>query len=131
MPLRNVLGLDSTGTGADGYLKLRGRVNLHWAYKGITAYLGGNYIDGFDDTDANFKLYKVRARFITDAQVSYSFRGTAKPALRDTKVNVGVRNLADWDPPQAYGGGGNTTGYPNALYTSEGRSWYVSVNRKF
>ena len=130
-PLRSVLGLDSTGTGADGFLKLRGRVNLNWAYKGVTVYLGGNYIDGFEDTDANFNPYHVRDRFITDAQVSYTIRGTARPALRDTKVNVGVRNLADWDPPQAYGGGGNTTGYPGALYTSEGRFWYVSVNRKF
>ena len=131
VPLRNVLGSDSTGVGADGYLKLRGRVNLNWSYRGLTAYLGVNYIDGFDDTDANFNPYHVRDRYITDAQITYSFRGTAKPALRDTKVSLGVRNLFDWDPPQAYGGGGNTTGYPGALYTSEGRFWYLSATRKF
>ena len=130
-PLRDVLGLDSTGVGADGYLKLRGRVNLNWAYKGLTAYLGVNYIDGFSDTDANFNPYHVRERFITDAQVAYAFRSAARPALRDTKISLGVRNLFDWDPPQAYGGGGNTTGYPGALYTSEGRFWYLSATRKF
>ena len=131
VPLRNVLGSDSTGVGADGYLKLRGRVNLNWAYKGLTAYLGVNYIDGFNDTDANFNPYHVRDRYITDAQVTYAFRSAARPALRDTKVSLGVRNLFDWDPPQAYGGGGNTTGYPGALYTSEGRFWYLSATRKF
>ena len=131
VPLRRVLGLDATGTGADGYLKLKGRVNLNWAYKGFSTYLGGSYIDGFDDTDANFNFYHVRARFITDAQVSYAFRGAVKPALRDTRINLGVRNLADWDPPQAYGNGGNSSGYPGAIYTSEGRFVYFSANRKF
>lgn len=131
VPLRSVLGADSTGVAADGYLKLKGRVNLNWAYKGFGVYAGGTYTDGFDDTDRSGNAYHVGDRFIIDTQVSYAFRATAKPAMRDTRINVGVRNLADWDPPQAYGGGGNTTGYPGGLYTAEGRFWYVSVKRKF
>ena len=70
-------------------------------------------------------------RYLVDGQVTYNFRGTHGRWLRDTKVSLGVRNVADWDPPQAYGGGGNTTGYPGGLYTSEGRFWYLSVGRKF
>jgi hypothetical protein len=51
--------------------------------------------------------------------------------LRETKVTLGARNLLDWDPPQAYGGGRNTTGYPGYLYTAENRFWYVSLGRRF
>ena len=131
MAARRVLGTDSTGVGADGYLKLKGRVNLNWAYKGFGVYTGGTYTAGFEDTDPNGNSYRVKDRFIIDAQVSYALRAGARRLLRDTKLNLGVRNLADWDPPQAYGGGGNTSGYPGALYTSEGRFWYLSVNRKF
>ncbi|MEO6243808.1 MAG: hypothetical protein ABIQ12_00110, partial [Opitutaceae bacterium] len=72
-----------------------------------------------------------RERFITDAQVSYAFRGTTKAWLRDTRITAGVRNLMDWDPPQAHGNGGNTSGYPGGIYTSEGRFIYLSASRKF
>ena len=57
--------------------------------------------------------------------------GKPKQLWRDAKLTLGVRNLFDWDPPQAYGGGGNTTGYPSYIYTSENRFWYISASRKF
>jgi iron complex outermembrane receptor protein len=129
--LQNRLGDDSSGVAADGYLKLRGRVNVNWAYKGFNVHVAGNYTDGFADVDAAGNDFKVGDRFLIDGQVSYSFRGHEKRLLRDTKVTVGARNLFDWDPPQAYGGGRNTTGYPGYLYTSENRFWYVSLTRKF
>jgi outer membrane receptor protein involved in Fe transport len=131
VPLRSVLGEDSTGVGADGYLKWKGRVNLNWAYKGFNVHFSGNYTDGFADVDPNGNPFDVHDRFLVDGQVSYSFRAAQKRLLRDTKVTLGARNLFDWDPPQAYGGGGNTTGYPSYLYTAENRFWYVSVSRKF
>jgi iron complex outermembrane receptor protein len=130
-PLQDVRGADSSGTAADAYLKLRGRVNLNWAYKGFNVYVGGSYTDGFDDIDPAGADFEVGDRFLIDSQVAYSFRGHDKRLLRDTKVTLGVRNLFDWDPPQAYGGGRNTTGYPGYLYTSENRFWYVSLTRKF
>lgn len=130
-PLQDVLGGDSSGVAADAYLKLRGRVNVNWAYKGFNVHVAGSYTDGFDDIDTAGNDFEVGDRFLIDGQVSYSFRGHEKLLLRDTKVTLGARNLFDWDPPQAYGGGRNTTGYPGYLYTSENRFWYVSLTRKF
>jgi outer membrane receptor for ferrienterochelin and colicin len=131
VPLQDVLGRDSSGVAADGYLKLKGRVNLNWAYKGFNAHLAGSYTDGFSDTDPNGNPYEVHDRFLVDGQVSYAFPGHRRRLFRDTKLTLGIRNIFDWDPPQAYGGGSNTTGYPGFLYTAENRFWYVSVNRKF
>jgi iron complex outermembrane receptor protein len=125
-----VKGQDATGTGDYGYLKWRGRVSLSWAYRNFSTYLSGYYMSGFEDADENNEPFGVDATMTYDAQVAYSFRSTRR-WLRDTKVAVGMRNLLDRDPPRAIGGGGNTNGYPGYLYTSEGRFWYVSANRKF
>jgi hypothetical protein len=130
-PMRSVLGQDSTGVAANGYLKLKGRVYLGWAYKGFNAHVAGTYTDGFTDYTPDRVERQVGDRFTLDLQVSYSFRSAAPKTLRDTRLTLGVRNLYNWDPPQAYGAGGNTTGYPSHLYTSEGRFWYMSVGRKF
>ena len=129
--LRSLLGSDATGSAAYGYLKWKGRVNLNWAYKGFNVHASGSYTDGFDDIDPNGNPYQVHDRFLIDGQVSYSFRGQQRRLLRDTKVTLGMRNLFDWDPPQAYGGGTNTTGYPGYLYTAENQFWYVALSRKF
>lgn len=129
-PLRDVLGLDSTGSGENGYLKLKGRVTLNWSYKGFNVHTQGLYTDGFADTDADGNPRQVNDRFLINTQVGYSFRGDHGRILRDARVNVGVRNLFDWDPPKSLGGGTNASGYPGYLYTSENQFWYVSVSRK-
>jgi outer membrane receptor protein involved in Fe transport len=128
---QSVLGRDSTGTGNDGYLRWKGRVNLSWLYKNFNIYLSGHYTDGFTDRDASGNPYEVGSTFIADAQVAYSFRGRKSAWWRDTKVTLGARNLLDRDPPRALGAGGNTTGYPAYLYTAENRFWYLSLDRKF
>lgn len=130
-PLRSVLGQDSTSTAADGYLELKGRGVVNWSYRNWGVALVCHYTDGFEDFDPRGNDYRVRDRYLTDAQVSYTFRGSPKAWLRDTRLTLGARNIADWDPPQAYGNGGNTSGYPGGLYTSEGRFIYFSANRKF
>lgn len=129
--LVDYVGEDLTGTGDDGYLKWKGRVGLEWSYKGFNTVLSGNYTDGFNDLDINGNTFKIDSTWFIDTQVSYNFRDTFAPWLSDTRVNVGVRNLFDKDPPFASGWGGNSTGYPGFLYSSEGRFVYVSMSRKF
>jgi iron complex outermembrane receptor protein len=129
--MQDVLGDDSTGTGENGYLELKGRVNLHWGYKGFSVYVSGAYTDGFADADANGNPFEVKDTFLINGQVAYSFRGSRARLLRDAKLTVGVRNLFDRDPPLALGGGRNTTGYPGFLYTSENQFWYLAMSRKF
>ncbi|HVS53248.1 MAG TPA: TonB-dependent receptor [Opitutaceae bacterium] len=130
-PLVSVLGQDSTGTGDDGYLRWKGRVNLSWIYRNFDVYLSGAYTDGFTDRDLSGNPYEVGSTFITSGQLAYSFRSTRRAWLRDTKLTLGVRNLFDVDPPRALGDGGNSTGYPGAIYNAEGRFLYLSVDRKF
>ncbi|MBL9201173.1 MAG: hypothetical protein JNL39_11730, partial [Opitutaceae bacterium] len=128
---RSVLGQDSTSTAVDGYLEHKGRGQLSWNYRNWSVALICTYTDGFDDTDPLGNYYRVRDRYLTDVQLGYNFRGSPKAWLRDTRLTLGARNVADWDPPQAYGNGGNTSGYPGSLYTSEGRFIYFSATKKF
>ncbi|MGH7956936.1 MAG: TonB-dependent receptor domain-containing protein, partial [Opitutaceae bacterium] len=71
VPLQDVLGQDPSGVAADGYLKLKGRVNLNWAYKGFNVHFAGSYTDGFEDIDPDGAPYEVNDRFLVDSQVSY------------------------------------------------------------
>jgi iron complex outermembrane receptor protein len=130
-PLVDLVGFDSTGVGEDGYLEWKGRVNADWTYKNYNVFLSGQYTDGFEDVDANGDPLMVDSRFLVDGQVSYNFRDQFGPWLKDTKLTIGARNIFDRDPPHSEGFGGNSTGYPSFLYTSEGRFVYVSLSRKF
>jgi len=122
----------ATGTGSDdGYLRWKGRAQVEWSYKGLTTLLGANYTDGFWDVDLNGNNFMINSTWMFDMQLSYNFQSRFAPWLSDTRVAIGARNLFDKDPPYAAGNGGNSTGYPSFLYTSEGRFVYVSLTRKF
>ena len=127
----SVIGADATGSADYGYLEVRGRTSLSWAYRGFTVYLAGHYIDGFADEDPAGAPFEVADTVTVDAQVSYAFRDRHGPLLRDTKVSLGARNLLDRDPPRAFGGGTNSNGYPGFMYTAENLFWYAAVSRRF
>ncbi len=130
--LENVNQPTPEGTGSDnGYLKWKGRVQADWSYRGARLAIGTNYTDGFWDADLDGNPFFVRPTWIWDAQTSYTFHNQFGPWLADTKVALGVRNLFNRNPPYAAGGGGNSTGYPGFLYTSEGQFVYLAVDRKF
>jgi hypothetical protein len=65
----------------------------------------------------------VNSTLIHDGQVIFTFHNELGSWLADTKVTLVGRNLFDKNPPYAAGGGGNSTGYPSFLKTSEGRFW--------
>lgn len=121
------------GTGSDnGYLRWKGRAQINWTYKSVSAVFGGNYTDGFWDVDGNTgNNFFVSPTWIYDLQISYSIGTKFGPLLNNTKLALGARNLFDRDPPFASGNAGNSTGYPGFLYSSEGRFVYLSVSRKF
>ena len=54
-----------------------------------------------------------------------------KRVLNGTSVTIGCDNIFGQDPPDAYGFGGNGTGYPDFLYDSTGRFVYVQLTKKF
>jgi len=121
---------ESTGA-VNGYLRWKGRAQIEWAHRGFTTIFGGNYTDGFWDVDPDGNTFMIKSTWIYDAQVAYSFGNRSSAWLADTKVALGVRNVFDKDPPYAAAAGGNSTGYPSFLYSSEGRFLYVQLNRRF
>jgi len=54
-----------------------------------------------------------------------------KRVLNGTSITLGCDNIFGQDPPDAYGFGGNGTGYPDFLYDSTGRFVYVQLTKKF
>ena len=67
----------------------------------------------------------------TDTATSDVSLPLIKQILNGVTITVGVRNVFDKDPPQAFGFGGNSTNYPGFIYTAEGRFVYASLNKKF
>jgi len=120
------------GTGSDNaYLRWKGRAQVNWSYKGFDTVFAGNFNDGFWDVNLDGDDFFVKRTWMFDMQVSYNMQNRWAPYLSDTKLTLGVRNIFDKDPPYAAGAGGNSTGYPSFLYSSEGRFVYLSVTRKF
>jgi iron complex outermembrane receptor protein len=120
------------GTGSDNaYLRWKGRAQINWGYKGFDTVFAGNFNDGFWDVDLNGNNFFVKRTWFFDAQVSYNIQNRWAPWFSDTKITLGARNVFDKNPPYAAGAGGNSTGYPSFLYSSEGRFVYVSLTRKF
>jgi hypothetical protein len=54
-----------------------------------------------------------------------------KNLINNTTITVGCNNVFGQDPPQAYGQGGNSVGYPGFTYDATGRFVYVRLVKKF
>ena len=54
-----------------------------------------------------------------------------KNLLNNTTITVGCNNVFGQDPPQAFGEGGNSVGYPGFTYDATGRFVYVRLTKKF
>ncbi|MEO7932107.1 MAG: TonB-dependent receptor [Chthoniobacterales bacterium] len=158
LPMTEVSGTDSTGTGDDGYLKWKGIGSLTYDYKSFSAVATVNFTDGFEDLDPNGIPFEVNSLTTLDLLFSYTFGKDAqeetsqtgggydkdgkaiasgsselraKPWYADTTLSLGVRNVTDEKPPFASGFAGNSNGYPGYIYSSEGRFAFVSVTKKF
>lgn len=57
--------------------------------------------------------------------------GLCAVLLNGTRLTIGCTNLFDRDPPQAYGEGGNSVGYPGFTYDATGRFVYARMTKKF
>ncbi|MBA4135952.1 MAG: hypothetical protein C0518_01395 [Opitutus sp.] len=120
--------------GDDAFLKWKGQAFADWTWNDLTAHLVANYTHGFQDFDLNGDPYRVKATTTFDLQLSYKFFSSRDQSNRDwwsdIKLSAGVRNLFDKDPPIAYGGGGNSNGYPGFIYTTENRFIYFGFEKK-
>ena len=90
VPLAEVIGTDSTGTGDDGYLEWRGRVQAEWTMGNINVVFSGLYTDSFLEADPDEDgSNTVDSTWIFDTQINYTlFPGNANAFLADTKITV-------------------------------------------
>lgn len=96
------------------------KINLSstWTQDQWEAALFARYTDSQEDADYG----KTDSQWIVDAQVGYHLPWSAK-------VNVGIRNLLDEEPPFNY-----ELGFPyysTELYDPIGREYYIRYNQKF
>jgi outer membrane receptor protein involved in Fe transport len=129
----------SIGTANDGFLEWKGNAGIQWIFKNLTVNLNATYTDGFTDAmyadipgfDFSVVEFEVEDRIIVDVNASYTLFGDADTWYRDLTITVGVDNLFDEDPPYANDLLGNSSGYPDFLYTSENGFYWVEVSKKF
>ncbi|MGC9451120.1 MAG: TonB-dependent receptor domain-containing protein [Oceanipulchritudo sp.] len=129
----------SIGYANDGYLEWKGTISLQWLFKNWTVNINGNYTDGFTDYmyadipgfDFSVVEFEVEDRLIWDVNVSYTLFGDSDKWFRDITITAGIDNILDEDPPYANDLLGNSSGYPDFLYTSENSFYWIEVKKKF
>jgi outer membrane receptor for ferrienterochelin and colicin len=135
---------DTVGEATDfrsnnGYLRWKGTGNLQWIFENWTVNLNAVYTDGFNDAkyadipgfDFSVVEFEVEDRLIWNLNASYTLFGDVDEWYKDITITAGIDNLFDEDPPFADGLLGNSTGYPNFLYTPEGGFYWVQITKKF
>jgi len=130
-PMEQLVDQTNDGEGQDAYLRWKGTAQADWSMGGYKANIIGHYINGFHDFDLNGDDRRVGSSVTWDVQFSYTLRDEFGAYLKDTTMTVGVFNLFDRNPPLSQFQGSNPNNYPGFIYTSEGRMWYVSLDKKF
>ncbi len=109
-------------------------LTLDWKMGPWTAGIAQNYQRGYTDipgtfedaTDPAFKARRVSEYVTYDIQGSYA-------GFKNTKINFGVRNLLNTDPPYTNAGGQNyfQSGYDPGYADPRGRFFYASLTYAF
>jgi iron complex outermembrane receptor protein len=109
-------------------------LTLGWSQDIWEVTLTQNYQAGYDDLPGNFQdpeapgfeLHEVSSYLTHDVQAAF----TGIDAMR---IAVGVRNIADRDPPYTNAGGQNffQTGYDPGYADPRGRFYYASLTYSF
>ena len=113
---------------------LSGVLNLHlmWRLKEWGAGVSVNYVSEFIDTSTNAtvddeKIFLPIASMTTvDAYASYKFAENS--TLSGAYIRLGVRNLADEEPPMA---DNYWHGYSGDYHSNRGRYFYVNLSKSF
>lgn len=125
-----------SGTGdlvrQNGRPQWRGNGSIGWKMNQWGAGLKYKYISDFEDTSLQITndagedvTYVVDSWSTMDAYVNYRFE--QQGWLNQTAVTMGIRNLADKEPPFA----DNTFGYNSSTHANKGRYFYLNINKKF
>jgi len=149
----NVAPTENDSVGVGGVTRWRGATNVSWRKGpwsgGLGAYYIGENLDNGAATTAaiyeslgrpdyikekftggrNVYYYKNDAVVTFNLSVGYRFGADASPWLRETRIRLGVTNVADKEPPV----GSGQFGYDPSVYQNlvVGRSWNLEVTKKF
>ena len=137
--MTNFVEEDSSGAAQDGYLRWKANASLGWMYENHQFTIRARYRDGFNDgkyadavnLDFDSVFFEVKDRILFDVQYVTTFFRDSNDWFKDLQLTVGIRNVLDTDPPESNGFLASSTGYPDFLYTSEGRFWYAGIKKAF
>jgi outer membrane receptor protein involved in Fe transport len=113
----------------DGRPKWRATGIVTWRLGKVSVGYFGSYVGPVNDTGATLAdgtPWRVDDYLTHNLYVQYSFR-TSGGLLDNTRLRVGVRNIANKMPPLA----DTSFGYIGDLYPITGRSFYASIRKKF
>jgi outer membrane receptor protein involved in Fe transport len=125
-------GIAITGAGSligqGGNPEWRGSANLSWRLGPWRAGAQLNYVGPVEDTGSALidgEFFRVKSWTTVSLYGQYDYEGEGP--LKDSSIRVGVRNVADKDPPLA----SVNFGYLGALHNALGRFTYVQLSKRF
>jgi iron complex outermembrane receptor protein len=131
----NLEGVKVAGVGdlieQDGSPEWRAKSSFNWRLKQWGAGVSVNYVSEFIDTSTNAtvdgeKIFLPIASMTTvDVYASYKFSGGV---LDGSYVRVGIRNIADEEPPVA---DNYWHGYSGDYHSNRGRYMYMNLSKTF
>ncbi len=116
--------------GFESIPRLRMLTSLFWNMKGIEFGVTGNFMGSYRDSALAGFDRAIEEYWTVDLQASYDFTGNTRyELLNQTKLTVGVMNVADNPPP--FVGASFADNYDRALNDLRQQFVYVSLNKKF
>ncbi|MCJ8320858.1 MAG: TonB-dependent receptor [Colwellia sp.] len=116
----------------DGNPEWRAKSSLNWRLNQWGAGVSVNYVSEFIDTSTNAtvddeKIFLPIAS-MTTVNVYASYKFSEDSALQGTYVRLGVRNIADEEPPMA---DNYWHGYSGDYHSNRGRYIYMNLSKSF
>ena len=127
-------GLTGTVRYYDGFHELDPNGNEHWVSQTFRFDLQGSYTFLYPQREENSPVAgysKGSGAPAKESALATSATSLWQTLLHDTRFTIGCNNVFDQDPPQAFGFGGNSVGYPGFTYDATGQFVYVRLTKKF
>jgi iron complex outermembrane receptor protein len=133
----NLADVEVAGVGdliqQDGNPEWRAKSSLNWNLNGWGAGVSVNYVSEFVDTSTNYTAADGEKVFLpidsmTTVNVYGSYRFAEDSVLQGTYVRLGVRNIADEEPPVA---DNFWHGFSGDYHSNRGRYVYLNLSKNF
>jgi outer membrane receptor protein involved in Fe transport len=110
------------------YAKWRGVAGVGWTFRGFDGALTARYFDSLTINDADGAIpdqaLDIPSVTYLDLTLGYSFAS-------NTRLQAGVQNLTDEEPPFFYQNNVTNANTDVSTYDVLGRQWYLGVTQRF